>query len=782
MFKNNFKIAFRNMIKQKGYTFITIFGLTLGMALCILIFRWIRYELSFNTMHEKLDSIYTVRTYQHHGSRVERTSGSVPAFGPAAEAEYPEVINYVRFNNGQREMLFKYGDKTFKERVQMADPSVFEIFTFPFVKGNIKDTYSDPFVVVLNETTAKKYFEDEDPIGKTMLVDNQHSLRIVGVMEDIPFNSTEDFKVWVPIQLSKIVTRENYLDTWYNLAFRTYLQMQDGFSLESFNEKIKGRIRQSRPETNSEPYIYPFKDVYMKIWGREAQIRLFGIIALIVLVIACINFMNLSTARSARRAREVGMRKVVGARRRQLVNQFFQESFLITFFALILSVVLSELFLPLFKSITNCPIKSWYYSDPVLLLGLLAIGIMTGVLAGLYPSVILSGFKPIRVLQNRTLTGNKGSLLRKILVVFQFTLSILLFIITIVIFNQTRFMKNKSLGYDKEQLIYLRIEGNLQSNFQSVKAELTQYPRIQSVSVTSHSPSGIYSNGQDWEWEGRDPNINPLTTYFTVDEDLLKTFKMEMSEGEFFKKTITDSPRDVVINESFALLMGTDSPVGKKIWKGDISLRIIGVIKDFHYKPVYRDIGPIMLFNSYTSKWDSQFLFIRLAPGNIPKAIESIKNIVTRFNPDFPFDYHFLDGDFEQMYVPFERVMSIIRVFAFLAIFISCLGLFGLAAFMAVQRTKEIGIRKVMGATIFKIVIMLSKEFTKLVIISNLIAWPIAFFLMRHWLQDFTYRTPLSPFIFILSALAALLFAWLTVSYQSIRAARANPVEALRYE
>ena len=781
MFENYLKIAMRNIKRHKGYSFINIVGLAIGMACCIMILFWVQDELGYNKFHEKAGSLYLVRTHQHYGTETVQANGSVPALGPALKAEYPEILNAARFQNGQGEALMQYGEKKFKEQIQLADPEIFELFTFPFVKGNPKDVYSDPYVMVLSDRMASKYFGSENPIGKSITLDNQYDFRIVGVMKDIPHNSTIRFDVWVPLELTRKLYRENYIDTWFNLAFRTYVQMADNVSIEEFNKKIFNRIRQSDPNTNSEPFLYPFNEIYLDLYGRMQQIRIFSLIALFILIIACINFMNLTTARSASRAKEVGLRKVVGAHRKQVMGQFFGESTLVTFLSLLLAFVLIWLFMPAFRLLTGKPIHISYFANAVLLVGIFGVALLTGLLSGSYPALYLSAFRPVSVLKGMTRRGIKGRFFRTGLVVIQFALSVLLIIGTTVIYSQVHYLKNKSLGFDKEHLLYIPVEGELSKNHESMKHELLKNPGLQSVSLTSHSPTGIYWNGQDWDWEGRDPNVNPLVTYFCVDPDFLKVFKMEMAQGESFRPGTSNSGFNVVINERFAEIMGLENVVGTRLSQEDVNMRIIGVVRDFHFKPVYRRIEPIMIVNN-PDYIPFRYMFMRLKPGNIPETIAFLEKTYKKFNPAFPFEYHFLDEDYDRLYRSVEREMGIVRTFGILAIFISCLGLFGLAAFTAEQRTKEIGVRKVLGASIPRIILLLSREYAKWVLIANIIAWPVSYFVMRSWLQDFDYRISLSWHIFALSAVLSLLIAQLTVSFQAFKAARTNPVDCLRYE
>jgi predicted permease len=784
MIKNYFRIAFRNIQRHKGYSFINIVGLALGMACCILIISWVKDEMATDKYHSKLDSLYLVRTIQHYGSETTRGAGSVPALAPALKAEYPEVLNAARFSNGQGIHLLEYGDQQFKERIQLADPDIFELFTFPFIRGNPEDVFGDPYVMVLSETMADKFFGDEDPVDKVLTLNKKEEFRVVGIMKDIPHNSTIQFHIWAPLELTTKWWRPNYLRTWSNLAFRSYVEMADSADIAAFNEKIFDRIRRSNPKTNSEPFLYPYNKVYLEYWGRMANIRIFSLIAFVILVIACINFMNLSTARSAHRAREVGLRKVVGAQRQQVIRQFFGESLLFTFLSLMVALIIVRICLPAFRNLTAKPLPIKDFLDPAIILGILAVTVVTGFLSGSYPALFLSSFQPVAVLKGSRVSGSRGGLFRKALVVLQFALSVMLIIGTVVIYNQVHFMKSKSLGFDKEHLLYVPIEGKLLDNIPSIKNEFLQHPGIRNVSATSHSPTGVYNNGQDWDWEGRDPNVNPLVTYFGVDPDFLETFKMELVQGETFRQGTGHTLSFVIINKRFAEIMGLPNVIGSRLSQGTTHLQIIGVAKDFHFTPVNREIGPAIVYYDPTFKsfQTYRYLFVRLNPGDISASIAHIEKTVKSFNPDFPFEYRFLDDDYDMMYRGMEREMAVVRTFTILAILISCLGLFGLAAYTAEQRTKEIGIRKVMGASVPGIVSLLSKEYAKWVLVANLIAWPVSYFLMRGWLQDYHYRIGLGLPVFLLAAAISVLIAQLTVSYQAVRAARANPINSLRYE
>jgi putative ABC transport system permease protein len=784
MFRNYLTIALRNIRRHKGYSFINIAGLAVGMACSILILAWVRDERGTNRFHEKIDSLFIVRTTQHYGSDTRTGDGSVPALGPALKAEFPEVRNAARVNNGQSRFLIEHDGKQFRELVQPADPQIFELFTFPLVKGDLKDILSGPDVVVLSETAAGRMFGREDPLGKVLTVDKTYDFRVAAVMKDIPGNSSFRFDIWVPLELTRKLYRPNYLDTWYNMAFRTYVEMAPGADVAAFNEKIFNRIRRSHAQTILEPSLYPFRDLYLKVWGREKDVRVFSVIAFLILLIACINFMNLTTARSARRSREVGLRKVVGAERSQLMRQFFGETVIYTLISLVLAVGLLGLVLPAFRELTA---KSLVMKDllrPSLLAGICGIGLLTGLLAGVYPAVVLSSFRPVTALKGLKDTGSRGSLFRKSLVVVQFALTSMLIIGTAVIFSQVRFMKTKSLGFDREQLLYLPVEGAVAANIDGFKQELLQIPGVRSASATTHSPTGIYSNGQDFQWEGRNPNVNPLVTYFGVDRDFLETFQMTLTRGETFRPGGSATAFDVIINERFAGIINAPDVVGMSLRRPPQNLRIIGVVKDFHFKPLDREIEPILIFcdPSYRAFQAYRFMFVRLHPGDVRATLAAIERTFRGRNPGYPFEFHFLDDDYDRLYRTVEREMAIVRTFAGLAILISCLGLFGLAAYTAEQRTKEIGIRKVMGATVPGVVVLLSGEYAKWVLVANTLGGPVAYILMRSWLKDYAYRVPLGWGIFAGAAAVTLVIAQLTVSGQAIRAARTKPVDTLRYE
>jgi putative ABC transport system permease protein len=784
MFKNYFKIAFRNILKHPTQTIINISGLAIGMACSILIFLWVQNELSFDQFHEHINEIYQVPTRQYYGSDIFLASGAPPAIGPALERDYPEVVNAARFRMNPYELLVQYGDKHFMEKIQMADFSLFKMFTMQFEKGSFKYTSSDPHVIVLTETIAAKYFKDENPIDQTLTVDNQYDFKIIGILQNIPRNSTLQFDFLVPLEFITELRGES-ITQWSDCSYKTFIQLHQNTPLEIFDKKIAGRVKQENENSNIEPFLFPFKRVHLHTWsghgGRIVEVRIFIVVALLILIIACINFMNLATAISTQRAREVGLRKVLGADRRQLIRQFFGESVLVSLISLIFALLLVELFLTTLGTMTGMPLSTDYFNNKSMLVVIIGITCFTGIVSGSYPALFLSRFQPVHVLKSSIKISSKSPMLRRALVVTQFTISITLIIGTIIIFNQLHYMRNKDLGFDKDRLIYLPLNGNLHQNYSLMKNELLKHTVILNITMSSHSPTGIYSNGSGWDWEGKPDDIDPLVTELVVDGDFAKTFGMEMAQGRFFSQEFSNTSLDVVINERFADIMNMESSVGQILRLDPYALNVIGVIKNFHFKPLDRIIEPIVISNNPQFK-NFRYMFINISPENIAQTIALLEKTYQKFNPDFPFEFHFLDDDYDQLYYSQKRTDQIVRYFSILAIFISGIGLFGLASFTAQQRTKELSVRKVLGASVSEIVFILTKEYTKWVLTANIIAWPIAWYTMNKWLQNFAYRVDIELWVFFIGGGVALVIALLTVSWQAVRAALANPVESLRYE
>jgi putative ABC transport system permease protein len=795
MFKNYMKIAIRNIKRHKGYSFINIFGLAVGITCCILIFLWVQDEFSYDKFHENGNNLYLVGTHQRLGSRTATSSGTPPALGPAFKEEYPEIVNSVRFCNGPHALIFAYGEKRLREYVEAVDGSLLEMFTFPLLQGNPKTALTKPHSLVMTERMAQKYFNTEDALGKIIRVENKYDFEVTGVLKNLPHNSLLQFDCLVPIQfLKEHWNAPNHLNTWYNFSFTTFVQLHESASPQEVEEKTAGRINKGHPDDDVKPFLRPYTKLYLyglgTGGGRITRVRMLSLIAVFVLLIACINFMNLTTARSGNRAKEIGMRKVTGALRWDIIKQFYGESILMAFFSLVIAVLLVILLLPVFNNMTGKELTFNPSHNLSLILGLLGTTLLTGLVAGSYPALFMSSFQPVKIMRDASGLGSKSSLFRKILVVLQFAISVALIIQTFVIFKQLKYMRNRELGFNREHLVYIPVNGALKQHYEAAKQELQQVPGITQVSLTSRTPLLFGSSGTGWDWEGKSSEIDPMIRYFCCDFDFVKTFEMEMVQGRFFsrERTPAASPQSgqLVINEGFARIIGEENPVGMRLSHGPYHGTVIGVINDFNYWPLYYRSGPLIIFyKTYDPSPGHHFyryIFARIRPDNVPQTIASIEKIYKKFNPEFPFTLRFLDDDYSQLYRSEEQAGEIFRYFAILAVLISCLGLFGLASFLAEQRTKEIGIRKVLGSSVQGIIFLLSKQFLKWVAVANIIALPIAWYLSYRWLQNYPYRTITGVWVFILTAALTLVIALLTVSYKSIKAARSNPVDSLRYE
>ena len=785
MFRNYLKIALRNIKRHKGYSFINIVGLAIGMACCILILLWVQDELSYDRFHENADDIYRVIqdiNFTDHSTTWSITQGPL---GPSLKEDFPEIINATRITG--RGLRLTYNVKSYDEVVVMADGSLFEMFTFPLVKGDPATALSDPLSIVLSEEMAEKYFANEDPIGKTIKADNQWDFQVTGVMKNIPHNSHLQFDFLIPF----IFGRElNYtVDRWGNSQFRTYVQLQKGVAAKEIIQKISGYLFEKPTiEKDARLNLQPLTRIHLysnyeydSAHGEIMYVTLFSLIAFFILLIACINFMNLATARSGNRAKEVGMRKVSGAHKTDIIKQFYGESILLAFIALLFAVTFVWLLLPVFNNLAAKELSLDISGNLSILLGLLCIAIVTGIISGSYPALFLSTFQPVMVLKGARLSNLKGSIFRKILVVFQFSLTILLIICTIGVYNQLDYVRNRKLGYDKEHMIYFGMRGDMREKFDSVKNELLQNPNILGVTASSNVPTYGYTFSNSlWRWEGQNPDEETLMRAVFIDVDYFKTFGMEITEGRSFSKEFpTDATEAIMVNEEAVKAMGMESPIGKHLSIQDENFRIIGIVKNYHFRSLRQEIDPLILIHSPEN---SRALFARLKSDQIPQTIGYMEKIWERFAPGYPFNYRFLDEALDRLYRSEQRIGTLFRYFSILAILISCLGLLGLASFMAEQRTKEIGIRKVLGATTPNIVALLSKEFTKWVLVANIAAWPIAYFALSKWLQSYAYSANIALWSFILSGMLALVIALITVSYQSIKAALANPVDSLRYE
>jgi len=811
MLKNYLRVALRNLRKHKGYSFINIAGLAVGMACALFILLAVQDELSFDRFHVNAATLYRVEQDQEGGQGKFHVNVTPFPMGPVLKAEVPEIKDAVRFAFTGA-LLVRYGENAFFERrVAAVDPQVFSMFTFPLVSGDPATALSQPGSLVITEDMAKKYFGAADPMGKAVTINTAHAFTVTGVMKNIPLNSSLTYDMFVPFDFVK--TLGLYNDSMGSNNILTFVQLHSRGGAAAAAEKTTTMVRerniaavradpvrmkeiQSDPEARRrfENYrgpafsLMPLVD--LRLYGYFGfnrndlgvkYIYTFGSIALFVLLIACINFMNLATARSANRAREVGLRKVVGAQRKSIIGQFYGESILTAFLAGAAALGLVILLLPAFNSLADKTLALGALLSAKFLLGLLAVTLFTGIVAGSYPALFLSSFQPVKVLKGGLSGGAKSALLRKILVVFQFSLSILLLIGMGVVTRQIDFMRNKKLGYDKEQLIYLPMNGTSYTSYATLKEQLLRNPRILGVTATHQPPTSIGSNGWSADWDGKDPERRVLIGIGYVDFDYPETLKIEMASGRpFSREFATDTGGAFLVNEEVPKLMGLDaaSAVGKRFQYG-IDGTIVGVMKNFHYQSVRNAIEPLAV---RIDPARFRFAVVRLKAGEVPASLEDVKQTWRRIYPQYPIEYRFFDEDFGRMYQSDERMGRLLKVFAGMAVFIACLGLFGLASYTAEQRNKEIGVRKVLGASAPGIVLLLSKQFAKWVLIANVLAWPVAYLLMRNWLKGFAYRSTIAWWLFILAGGGVLVIALLTVSLQAFRAAQNDPVKSLKYE
>ncbi len=797
MLRNNFKIAFRNLMKYKTFSFINISGLVLGITCCLLIMLYIQFELSFDSFHEKSDRIYRVYEDIRTDTGTQRVFAPIPPpCGPALEQDYPEVLNAVRlWFWGNLEV--QYESRLFYEDgIFWADPDIFEMFSFKFIKGDPETALVDRSSIVITERIAEKYFGDIDPLGKVMFL-NGNDMMVTGVIENIPHNSHLQFDFLG--SLNVFSNRTGMMQNWYSTMFHTYIEIPENVDPAYVAEKIRMVAHNYEGEQFAEwkeerlHFIQPLTDVYLGeslrfepgLKGSLKNVYMLIIIASLTLVIACVNFMSLSTSRSVNRAKEVGMRKVVGANRLQLIRQFLVESILITGIALLISLGAVYFILPYFNELTGRNLAIDYLGNLSYLGGIIILAAFIGMLSGSYPAFYLTSFRPITVVRGILGKMGQGGDLRKSMVVIQFGIAIVLIISTFTISEQIEFMKNRSLGFDKEQMLIIRFKGNhdLSQKYEVLKETFQEHPSIISTTASNSIPGRGTSN-YAFALSNEEDNMNQSMFYLFVEHDFIPVYGMELVAGRNFSREMTtDYEEAFIFNEAAARAIGCSSPeeaVGKRMNSGfGRDGNIIGVVKDFNYRSLERNIEPLVLT---IRPGNFGYLTLKLKTDDIASTMDFVNEKWSSLYPDKPIVYFFLDDDFNRQYSAEERISTVFRVFTILAIFIACLGLFGLALFTAEQRTKEIGIRKTLGASVSSLTVELSMEFTKWVIVSNIVAWPVAYIAMSRWLEGFAYRIEPDLAFFIIASIIGLMIALVTVSYQSIRVANGNPVESLRYE
>lgn len=792
MIQNYLKVALRNVFKDRLHAVINIAGLTIGLTSFMLISLYLQYELSYETHHEKADRIYRISMRQKgndfRGS--DRFAVTPMPLAPAMKEKFPEVEAATTLQT-QRSLL-AHQEKVFNEPGLFADEQVFDIFTFPVIQGAGAEALTDPGNILLTRSLAEKFFSDENPIGKTLLFENERLLTVRGVLEDVPTNQHFTFNYLTSVK--NLPYYNSDIGRWNSNNYRTYITLGSHYDYRDLEAKMNVFDKDLDAAYQNVPFepsffLQPLLDIHLHSrinleMGANGDIRyiyLFISIAFIILILASINYMNLATARSVRRAKEVGVRKVLGARRRQLVLQFLAESFLLTIISFLAAIALVDVVLPLYSRILDKDIPFHIIGNQLIFVGMIVAALVLGGLSGLYPALFLSGVKPVKAFRGGFLKSHKeGALLRNFLVTGQFTTAIILAIGSIVVFQQLQYIQNKKLGFSRDQVVYIPFgQPEVSRKISVIREKLLAIPKVEKVSIATVLPLNSYNQGVVDQWEGNEDQKEIWIYRNYVDENFFDLFEMEIIAGRAFSQDHpTDSIGAYVLNEAAVKALGWDSPIGKQFRDG----QVIGVVKDFHFQPFNLAIEPLFLRYRQRQNTSNGNIIMKLQAGDIEGTIAGVQATMRETMPRIPFDIQFLDDSYNQLYRAEKRLGQTFGIFTFLALFIACMGLFGLVSHSVVQRTREIGIRKVLGASVPNIVELLSKDFLKLVMLALMLGAPIAWYLTRQWLQNFVYRVELHWSVFVLVGVLAVVLAFLTISVQSLKAALANPVHSLRTE
>ncbi|MGZ8552833.1 MAG: ABC transporter permease [Chitinophagaceae bacterium] len=796
MLYHSLKLAVRNLQRHVSFSIINILGLTIGIASCIVIGLYIFNEMSFDKFHKQHSHIYRVNKLTNEkGGKVQRDGITPGQLAPAAVKDIPEVAAATRFRPWFNEMLVSHDSIRLKlDDVMYADASFLQVFDFPLLKGQRKNVLGEPYSAVITESTAKKYFKDADPVGKTMITLNDIPVKITGVAKDVPTNSSIQFSMlisWETISAPAAKDYFSWMNNWTTQVDYTFLQLKENADPAKVADKISVMMHKYRDETEFQfrPYLQAFDDIHLQSAGilyaesfrtnNHKIIYTLVIIAVFILLIACFNFINLTTAGALGRAKEAGVQKVLGARQSQLVGKFFSESFLLCLLSLVAAVLLVSIFLPLFNRLADTQLTVAILFQPKLVAALTGLLLLISLVAGLYPAIFLARFKSTDVFRNVVKAG-KDNWLRKSLVTTQFALSILLIIATIVVNKQMQYMANKDLGFQKEQIVVIPLTNTgIEAKNKEFVTALKQYPGIESMSSSNRVP-GQSLNGYGIIPEGRRQEEHLLSNVLETDADFISAYSIQMAAGRFFSSQFpTDTADAIVINEAMARYLNWQDPVGKQFEihqarKG----KVIGVMKDFNFASLRESVQPLAIILNN----NPLYLSVKIKAGAVQSSLDNIQKEWKQLTDQYPFDYFLMDEQLNRFYKTDMKLMQVLSIFAVLAILIACMGLFGLSIYTARQRTKEIGIRKVLGASVAGITVLLSKDFLKLVLIASLLSFPLAWWAMNNWLQDFAYRVPLGAGVFAIAAITAILIALFTVSLQAVKTAIANPVKSLRTE
>jgi len=792
MFRNYITTAFRALVRDKGFSLINVLGFSIGIACTVLILFWVQDELSYDRSHEKKERIHRVLARIPTGDGNMEAAVTPAALAPMLEDEFPEIQKATRFK-GMGSYTFVKGDKRFQERYcGLAESKLFSIFTFSFIEGDPKTCLDGPNSIVLTQSLAEKYFDRESPMGQEIEILGVGVFKVTGVIEDVT-HSHFPINYLIPIEWAEFFY-DDTIDELGAFNYTTYILTGEEVSPTNLENKIEHFLDHHADENRRDHEVYSrlflqeLNDIYLRsdfsydftIRGDIQHVYTFSAIALIILLIASINFMNLTTARSANRAREIGVRKVQGAHRKHLISQFYVESAMITFFSFVIALVLVELVLPYFNNLAGKGLSQSLLTQPILGVAYLVLALITSVLAGSYPALYLSSFQPVKVLKGKLSSGSKSGGLRKALVIVQFSISIALIVSTFVVSDQLQYIQNKKLGYNKEHLVGLHQRGEISKKYKLFKERLLASPDITHVSAISNPLIYAGPSLPVDQWEGNNGERSIRMHFHSVDYDIIETLGVEMLKGRSLTRDFHDDSSTVfLVNQRAVEKMGLEDPLGKMITLGNEQGRIVGVFKDFNYNTIHHQINPQTL---KLATDETRGIYFRVVPGRDQKALAYAEKVWNNMEPDQPFSYEFVDQQLDELYRAEQRIGTLFRYFTFFAIFISCLGLLGLASFMTQQRQKEIGVRKVMGSRVGQLVMLLTRDFTKWVLLAGVIGLPVGYYAMSRWLQGFHYRTDISLVSFFVALFTAVLIAVLTVGIQTYRASVRNPVDTLRDE
>ena len=790
MFRNYLKTAIRNLWQSKVFSFINIIGLALGLTCSLLIMLWVTDEYKVDAFHKNGSRLFSIFERQYRDGEINAFHGTPGVLADEVKKLMPEV-QYATNYAWNELSTFEANNKILKQEGNYAGQDFFKMFTYPMLEGNAATALQSTVGIAVSKKMAEDFFgSSQQAIGKTIRCNNKKDLKITAVFDNVPTSSSLQFDYIINWQI--FLEDNSWAKNWANNGPLTCVMLRKGTDAKAFENKISRFLDKYNKEQTAQVYIrlgiQRYGDVYLNpdldkngniSGGRIQYVKLFSIVAIFILLIACINFMNLETARSVKRAKEIGIRKVAGAIRFALVRQFMGEALLIVIIAVIIALALVTLVLPQFNQITGKEIHI-PFKDAGFWLSLSALLLITGFISGSYPAIYLSSFKPVRILKGSLKFSSRALLFRKGLVVFQFILSIVFIIGTIVVSKQVNYIQSLNLGYNRENLLYIPLEGDLTSKYTVFKIEALKMPGVAGVTHATDAPTKINNGTTGVLWEGKDPNSKIDFTQVGVGYDFIKTMHIQMLQGRDFSRDFATDSVNYIINETALKIIGYKNPVGKPLTLWGTKGTIIGVVKDFHSNSLHEAINPLML--RLGENFDGGIALVKTEPGKTKEALTSLEKVYKELNPKVPFTYKFSDEEYQKLYTSEQVVSQLARYFAFLAIFISCLGLLGLVMFTAEQRTKEFGIRKVLGASPVMLFNLLSKEFLSLVGVAIIIASPVAWYFGNQWLQDFAYKTNLSWWVFVIAALTALLIALITVSFQAIKAAMANPVKSLRTE